>query len=95
MTAHDTVILDASLQIKDVEQAHRRLLAALGGASSVSVDVSPIDVIDTAGLQLLLALQRGAASGGVPVEFHGESAALSQALSILGLRDALKLTPHA
>jgi anti-sigma B factor antagonist len=91
-----TVVLDSSLQIKDVEEAHRRLLAAVAGAPSLAVDVSRIESIDTAGIQVLLAVQKSAAAHGVPVEFCGESAALSQALATLGLSAAFQFViPHA
>jgi anti-anti-sigma regulatory factor len=82
----DTIIrLGPSLQIKDVEQAREVLMAALSAGARVAVDVGPIDAVDTAGVQLLLALPLEARKRGVAAEFQGESTALESALVALGL----------
>jgi anti-anti-sigma regulatory factor len=84
-----TVILDHSLEIKDVQGMHRRLLAAVAGASNVTLDVSRLATVDTAGVQLLLALCAAVSKQGKSVYMRGDSPALTQALTALGLRDAL------
>ena len=86
-----TLQLDANLEIKDVEDVHRRVLAAFAGVSTVRVDVSRIAAIDTAGIQLLLALQGEGVNQGAAIEFCGKSPAVSHALSVLGIPDALRL----
>ena len=86
-----TLQLDANLEIKDVEDVHRRLLAASAGVPAVRVDVSRIAAIDTAGIQLLLALQGEGVHQGAAIEFCGASPAVSHALSVLGIPDALRL----
>jgi anti-anti-sigma regulatory factor len=48
--------------------------------------------VDTAGVQLLLSFRMEAAKRGVHVEIRGESAAFTQALAVLGLRDAFPAT---
>jgi ABC-type transporter Mla MlaB component len=88
--AEATLQLDANLEIKDVEDAHRRLLAAFAGVSAVRVDVSRIAAIDTAGIQLLLAVQGECVNRGAAIEFCGESPAVNHALSVLGIPDALR-----
>jgi ABC-type transporter Mla MlaB component len=85
------VYLESSLEIKDVEDAHRQLMALLARTSAVAVDVSRVGAVDTAGVQLLLAFQSEAVNRGVAVAFCGESAALKHALSALGLSDAFRM----
>jgi anti-anti-sigma regulatory factor len=86
--ADPVVHLEHGLQIKDVEEAHRRLKAAFDGGARVVVDVAKLGVVDTAGVQLLLALRGQAAARGIALDIRGESAALTQALAVLGLRGA-------
>ena len=82
--------LDGSLQIKDVEAMQQRLMATFDGAATVTVDISGIQSIDTAGIQLLLAYQGEAAKRQIAVDFSGDSPAVVQALLMLGLRDRLR-----
>jgi anti-anti-sigma regulatory factor len=56
--------------------------------------VSRISSIDTAGVQLLLAVRREAELRGMPLRFLGESAALARALERLGLAASLPMA-HA
>jgi anti-anti-sigma regulatory factor len=82
-----TVRLPHGLEIKDVEQIQQQLSAALDGAASVTVDISHVAAVDTAGVQLLLALKTEAENRGIPLTFAGQSAPFSQALTVLGLLD--------
>jgi anti-anti-sigma regulatory factor len=82
-------ILPAALDIRDVEDIRVRLLGVLNGASVMSVDVSGITAVDTAGVQLLLALKSEAMHRGVPLEFIGRSTALDRVASTLGLAAVL------
>jgi ABC-type transporter Mla MlaB component len=81
--------LDATLEIGQVTETQRRLLGLIEGASAATVDVSRISSIDTAGVQLLVALRLEAAERGTALEFRGESSALAGALRLLGLEAAL------
>jgi ABC-type transporter Mla MlaB component len=83
--------LEPTLQIKDVEDAHRQLTAMLAGGGAMLVDVSRVGAVDTAGVQLLLAFQGEAVKRGVSIEFHGRSAAITHALTALGLRDVVRI----
>jgi ABC-type transporter Mla MlaB component len=85
--AKTTLRLGASLQIQDIEEACRRLREMLTGAAASAVDVSRVVVTDTAGVQLLLALQQEGARRGAPIEFRGESVAFGKILAILGLQN--------
>ncbi|MGA2187976.1 MAG: STAS domain-containing protein [Steroidobacteraceae bacterium] len=86
-----SICLEPSLEIKDVEAAHLMLATALTRAPRLTVDVSRVAAIDTAGVQLLLAFQSDAEKRGVVTEYRGESAALAHALAVLGLRDRLRI----
>jgi len=83
--------LEPNLEIQNIEEVRRDLVEMLARALPVTVDVSTIASIDTAGVQLLLALNKVEPQHGVSVEFRGESAALSNALVALGLQGALTM----
>jgi ABC-type transporter Mla MlaB component len=83
--------LDPGLEIKDVEDVHKRLMARLARGAAVTVDVSRVGAVDTAGVQLLVALQGEAVKRGVSVEFCGNSTALTHALTVLGLRAVVRI----
>ncbi|MDB6085282.1 MAG: hypothetical protein JWN43_3163 [Gammaproteobacteria bacterium] len=86
------IYLEPSLEIKDVESAHRRLSEALARGVPLTVDTSRVAGADTAGAQLLLAFQIEATKRSVPLEFCGESAALTHALTVLGLLDIVQIS---
>jgi anti-anti-sigma regulatory factor len=81
------VLLEPGLEIKDAESVYGLLLAALGDGRAVTVDVSRVRAVDTAGAQLLLAFQGEASRCGVTIEFRGESVPLAHTLAVLGLSD--------
>jgi ABC-type transporter Mla MlaB component len=83
--------LEPSLEIKDVEDVHKRLMARLARGAAVTVDVSRVGAVDTAGVQLLVAFQGEAVKRGVPVEFCGLSTALTHALTVLGLGATVRI----
>lgn len=88
------VQLGPSLQIKDVQDAHRMLAAALTADAAITVDIGEVTAVDTAGVQLLVAFQSDAARRGVSVQFRGTSAALTHAMTVLGLGAAIHI-PYA
>lgn len=81
--------LEATLLIGEVAEVRRLLLEALVGIRSLSLDVRALTRVDTAGVQMLLALVRETARRGIELSWRGESPALSQALGSLGLDGAL------
>lgn len=83
--------LEPNLEIQNIEEVRRDLVEVLARALPVTVDVSTIASIDTAGVQLLLALNKVEPQHGVSVEFRGESAVLSSALAALGLQGAITM----
>lgn len=80
---------DANLDVQHIEEARSRILAALAAGAPVTVDLSRIASIDTSGVQLLLALANEARKRGAELQLVGESAALTKALDVLGLRGTL------
>jgi ABC-type transporter Mla MlaB component len=61
----------------------------------VIVDVSALQRIDTAGLQLLAAFVRDRRTAGRTVAWRGRAAALEAAAGLLGLRNMLELAGEA
>ena len=86
--------LNANFEIQNLEETRQDFIESLARGVPVTVDVSRIAAIDTAGVQLLIALRNAAAKHGVSVELRGESAALSNALLMLGLQDAIPMAPR-
>ncbi len=80
-----SAVLPACLTIREVSAVHKELCRALR-AGATSIDAGAVALIDTAGLQLLLA----AAVGG-RVLCTDPSAALRAAAARLGLDAALRL----
>jgi ABC-type transporter Mla MlaB component len=77
--------LPATLRVQDVTQELQRLRAVFDSGRPVTLDVSALVTVDTAGVQLLLAIVREGMRQGIPVGLRGESGALVTALRLLGL----------
>lgn len=93
--ADPVVHLDHGLQVKDVEDVYGRLAEALNHGTPMTVDLSRVGLVDTAGVQLMLSLRGESVRRGIPVTLRGESAALDQALTLLGLSGAFQaMTSH-
>jgi anti-anti-sigma regulatory factor len=84
------ITLEASLEIADVVEARRRLLDALVGVRRFVIDVRPLTAVDTAGVQLLLAVAQECKRRGIEFSCRGESPPLACALRALGLSGALE-----
>jgi ABC-type transporter Mla MlaB component len=78
--------LPQRLQASQVEELLAQFKAAPAG-EPVAVDVSAVEKVDTAGVQLLLSL----AITHRPLAWQGSSKALSAAAELLGLRASLGL----
>jgi ABC-type transporter Mla MlaB component len=83
------VALAARLEIRDVEEVHRALLESLNREGSLAIDVGGLAAIDTAGVQLLLAVRFEGARRGLSVQLCGDSGVLDRAAGLLGVRTAL------
>jgi anti-anti-sigma regulatory factor len=80
------VYLDSALDIQHIEKVAAGLRERLAGSVALTIDLSRVSNVDTAGVQLLLAFCNEAPGRGVSLEFRGQTAALTQALAVLGLQ---------
>lgn len=82
----NALTVGGSLQIQDVEAMRERLRRLFDGFGPLCVDVGDLLAVDTAGVQLLVALRLDASRRGRELYFRGVSPRLDQALDLLGLR---------
>ncbi len=80
--------LPASLTIAGIEALHEQLKAPEFEKKLV-LDASDVEVVDTAGLQLILAAQRRLESAGGQLEWEVGNDALKQAVKMIGLEDTI------
>jgi ABC-type transporter Mla MlaB component len=86
----ETIIrLPPQFTIRTIEEVCRRFEEALKGAGTLRVDVSDVTKIDTAGLQLLLAIKMELASHQTAPEWLGTNATIDEAAAIAGLTGLL------
>ncbi|HTX04430.1 MAG TPA: STAS domain-containing protein [Steroidobacteraceae bacterium] len=92
--SHDdgSLTLAAECTVAEAESLKAQLVRRLDEAGPVTVDVSAVQRIDTAGLQLLAAFVRDRRTAGRAVQWRGRAAALDSAAGLLGLRDMLELS---
>lgn len=78
-----------SLDITSVQALYQRLSDALEAESAVQLDVSATERLDGAAAQLLLAFATAARQRGLDVVWQEPSTAISDAVRLLGLGEAL------
>jgi ABC-type transporter Mla MlaB component len=71
------------------------LLKRLTDSQTVQIDASRVQRIDTASLQVLAAFARDRRADGLPVEWLGVPACVSDAATLLDLTDALGIAAHS
>jgi anti-anti-sigma regulatory factor len=81
--------LEPSLRIGDVEASRHALLGQFDGHAPIKIDISAIQSVDTAGVQLLLAVRQEADRRGIRLEYCGDSPELFGALKVLGLLETV------
>ncbi|WP_148714390.1 STAS domain-containing protein [Chitinolyticbacter meiyuanensis] len=83
--------LDGELTIFHAAELKDVLLAALGegGGPPLTIDLSGVDELDTAGVQLLLLAKREAARHGRALAYSGHSPAVISVLELLDLAGTL------
>ncbi|WP_030443761.1 STAS domain-containing protein [Actinoplanes subtropicus] len=84
------VELDGELTIQTAAEECPRLLAVVEKDAMVRVGLAGVTEIDTAGVQLLLAVRRSAERVGGVAEFRDASDAVREALAIVHLDDQLR-----
>ena len=83
--------LTGNLDIHGIEASYREMRGLLASGLPIIIDVSRLDAIDTAGVQLLLAFSQEAERRTVPFNLRGDSTAFSTALDRLGLTSAFAI----
>jgi ABC-type transporter Mla MlaB component len=83
--------LTAECTVAEAESLKAELARRLPATEPVTVDVSALQRIDTAGLQLLAAFVRDRRTAGRAVQWRGQACALEAAAGLLGLNDMLEL----
>jgi ABC-type transporter Mla MlaB component len=90
-----SLILAAECTVAGADTLKAQLARRLGESSPVTVDVSALQRIDTAGLQLLAAFVRDRRTAGRAVAWRGRAPALEAAAGLLGLCAMLELPREA
>lgn len=83
------------LDLAHAAQLHAAFKQALAQKRSLRLDLSRVQVVDTAGVQLLLALRRDAEKNGITATWEAPTRELCAAASQLGLHEVLGLSPVA
>jgi phospholipid transport system transporter-binding protein len=83
--------LAAECTVADAESLKTGLAKLLNRSSVVTLDISAVQRIDTAGLQVIATFIRERESHGRKVQWRGAAPAVSMATELLGLSAVLKL----
>jgi anti-sigma B factor antagonist len=80
------VTVSGPMTIYEAIENKRELLEALAAGNGLEIDLSDVDEVDTAGLQLLLLAHREGSKAGKPVRLAAPGAALLEVLERYGLQ---------
>jgi ABC-type transporter Mla MlaB component len=89
--ASNTLALAAECTVSDAASLKERLAGLLDKPQAVTLDITALQRIDTAGIQVITAFDRERAGHGWPVEWQGNAPALAAAARLLGLTSLLRL----
>ncbi|HEY0683115.1 MAG TPA: STAS domain-containing protein [Steroidobacter sp.] len=87
------VVLGANCSVKDAAALKTSLCALAQQSTEVTLDVSAVERVDTATMQLLCAFVRDRSGRNQSVTWRGESQALQDAVRLLGVGELLGLEP--
>jgi len=87
--------ITGELNIYRAGELKQTLLEALSGARAVDIDLSQVDEIDSAGVQLIVATRKQAYVSGKGLRIVDHSPAVAQAIELLGLDTCLGIGPVA
>jgi ABC-type transporter Mla MlaB component len=90
-----SLTLGAECTVAEADGLKSELARRLDESGTVTVDVTALQRIDTAGLQLLAAFVRDRRTAGRAVAWRGRAAALDAAAGLLGLGSMLELQGEA
>lgn len=80
--------IEGAMTIYEADAIKHELLSALDAGPGLAIDLSRVDEIDTAGLQLLVLAQREAARDAKPLHVSARSAAVDEVFDRYGLHEA-------
>jgi len=87
----DVIALGPSCTVRDCAEIKSELLDLLTHRQPVTIDVSSIERIDTAAMQVLCAFVRDRTAAGGQVHWTGQAPSFVAAVRLLGLKQALHL----
>jgi ABC-type transporter Mla MlaB component len=90
VSSANVIDLDGELTIQTAAEQCPLLLAALAKNNTLRVGLAGVNEVDTAGLQILLAVRREAERLGGAVEFRDASDPVREALAIIHLDGELR-----
>lgn len=85
----ERLVLEGPLGIYNAQERKQQLMDALQSAGGLALDLSRVDEIDTAGVQLLILARRESRQQGKPLTLLSPSAAVRDVLSFYYLNDYL------
>ena len=95
LTAAPIISLPANCTLRETQELKAACLRWIDSAETVKVDVSALQRIDTAAIQVLCAFVRERSGRGLPVCVEGSASALAEAARLLGAETALGLPVQA
>jgi ABC-type transporter Mla MlaB component len=90
-----SVTLAAECTVAEADALKSELARRLDEPETITLDVTALQRIDTAGLQLLAAFVRDRRTAGRSIAWQGRAAALEAAAALLGLNSMLELPGEA
>jgi anti-anti-sigma factor len=87
------VAVEGAMTIYEAAEQKQELLNALAASDELDIDLSGVDEIDTAGLQLLVLMRREGRRAGKAVRVVDQSAALVEVLERYGLVTQFQESP--
>ena len=91
MTAKNVIILPANVHIATVSELRDKALLAVQTGKDVTVKAGDSVRVDTAGLQLLLALQSAVQENGKRLKWENASREFRRCIELLGAERMLKI----
>lgn len=91
----DTYTLSAECTVVESVALKSGLLGLLADPAPITLDVSQVQRIDTAGMQLIAAFVREREANGLQVQWQGTAAAFISASRLLGLQPVLRFPDQA
>jgi ABC-type transporter Mla MlaB component len=88
--AAPVVALASNCSVKDAATLKANLQAAEMSEAAVTIDITAVERIDTASMQLLCAFVRDRHARDQSVKWRGSSAALDEAVKLLGTSELLR-----